>query len=152
MSLGSDPRFAPGPTDLPPGKRGGLSGGCLLALILGVLGFTGMVVCGGALGYLMKVGFDQLAAEVRAEFANHPVLVERLGEIQSVETDFLGSIANEDDEEFVYRLRGTQGSGMLIVVQTTLSDGTEAYHRVTLRLPSGEEIEIPTTSPPEEEF
>lgn len=88
--------------------------GCWIFSILGV----GMLMCCGLCGGLILFGIQLMNQEVESELADNPAIIENIGEIQTLETQWLESAENsgESDETiFVYRVQGTKGSGKVYV-------------------------------------
>lgn len=133
-----DPRFPHGP---PPRKSR-----WWLWLLLGGGGAIALLCC-GCVG-LMMFGFNVIEQEVTAQLKSDPVVQEHLGEVQSVEFDFMQSIEETqargggDDESLVFHVKGTKGTGDVIGRTETGPDGQERLTNGILRLPSGEEFEL----------
>jgi len=111
-----------------------------LILLLGA-GIVFMMCCGGGV-FLVKFGLDSMAVEVREELRNDPVILERIGDIESLDLDYTASIQNGEEEIWAYEVRGTKGSGRLTVRQITDEDGNEQVLSATLHLPGGEDVEV----------
>jgi hypothetical protein len=108
-----------------------LVGGALVVLLCGI----------GGLG-VIAFGFNVMTAEIKELVRDNPKLREHIGELETVEMDFVGSMAADGDDTYRYKVRGTQGSGELTVKQHTKDDGDEAIDEATLRLPDGKTIQI----------
>lgn len=115
------------------------SGGSALWLMLGGGGILLLLLCcGGGVGLLLMVR-SMMTAEVKSQLRDNPKLREHVGELETVELDFAGSIAEDDDNTFKYNIRGSKGSGELTVVE---SDDDETIVEATLRLPDGTKVKI----------
>ncbi len=120
MSIHSD-GFGPNPNVPPPAPKGSSSA---LKWVLGILAGLGLLVvlcCGG--GYLvMRFGLDQLGAQVAEQVREDPVVVEHIGNVQSVEPDIFGTPEYQqqtgDSEAMVFTIQGDKGSGVLKGRQT----------------------------------
>lgn len=111
------------------------SRGCLIpiavASALGIVGLVGLAVAGMAL----------LVADVETAVQDNPVLLRHMGAFE-LELDWSRSMAAEEQDVFVFRVKGTKGEGRLIARTLTLDDGGEAVLSGALRLASGETIDI----------
>jgi hypothetical protein len=128
---GFDP-YAPQPRSSSSGWLFAIGGGGCLVLVL--------LCCGGVFGvmYLTK---GVMEAEIKDELRDNPKLRAEIGELQSVEMDFVSSLAEDDDEVFRYSVEGTQGSGELTVKQQTEDDGSETILEASLRV-DGKTVQI----------
>ncbi len=108
-------------------------GGCaIIAVLATILGGWAMI----------RFGFNVFASEVEADLRDNPVIVEHLGRIEEIEVDFSASITTEGDDDFVFRARGTKGSGLLSVTCVTNDDGVEEVIAGTIQLDSGETLDL----------
>lgn len=127
--------FAPPPRE----KRQG----CCLLTSLGLAGLLILSCCGG-LGTLGFMGFRLMTEEIEVQLKRHPALVEQVGEVQSIELDFVASTETPENV-WVYRVRGSKGEGKLIVEHITNNEGVEEILSAKLQLPDGREVQlIPT--------
>jgi hypothetical protein len=132
-------RFDPyGPPASPPRRS---STGCWIWAILLGGGFLLLVCCGGG-ALLVRFGLQIVTTEVEDQLSDNPVLREHIGDVQSFEMDWSRSFADEDDDTFVYQVRGTKGEGRVTVKHITDDDGDEVILSAQLRLPSGETIDL----------
>lgn len=110
----------------------GGGGGCLVVLLC----------CGG----LILAGFSGLgmmAEEVKVQIQNTPEVKQFIGEVQSFETNFSESWAIEDQDVFVYDIRGTLGTGKVTARHTTDGfSGEEIVHEAELELDDGRAFDI----------
>jgi hypothetical protein len=100
-----------------------------------------LLCCGGAVG-VIAFGVNLIEAEVKDKLRDNPKLREHIGEIQALDTDITASLAVEGKDTYRYKVRGTKGSGELIVKQHTDDDGNEVIDEATLRLPDGRTVQI----------
>lgn len=116
------------------------SGVWALILIIAavVLGGGTLLCCGG----LVYFGLNMMSAEVETELRDNARLREHIGEIQELTMDFTRSLASDDDDVFVYNVRGTKGSGKLTVHHITGNDGNEIVLAASLRLSDGRTIDL----------
>ena len=108
-------------------------GGCAVVIILA------MVFGGWA---LMKVGLGVFSDEVEGELRSNPVIIEHVGRIEEFELDFSASVAEEDSEDFIFRVSGTKGSGLVTATCLTNADGMEEVIAGTIQLESGETLDL----------
>jgi hypothetical protein len=108
-------------------------GGCAvigaLAIILGGWG-------------LLRFGLVVFTDEVESDLRSNPVIVEHVGRIEEFELDLGGSIAAEGGDDFVFRVSGTKGSGLLTATCITNEDGSEEVVAGTIQLESGETLDL----------
>lgn len=115
--------------------------GCWIwALLLGG-GFL-ILVCGGGGVLLFRFGLQVLASQIEDELADNPIVLEHIGQIESLELDFGRSAAHEDADTFIYQVRGTKGSGRITVKHVTAEGGGERILAGELRLPNGETFDL----------
>src|SRR5262245_4973503 len=95
------------------------SGACTaLWVLLGGGGLLVVLLCCGGGAALLFFTRDFMQAEVKNQLRDNPKLREHLGELESVELDFSGTVAVDDDQTFRYNVRGSKGSGELTVVES----------------------------------
>jgi hypothetical protein len=122
----------------PPPKKGSL---LWLWILLGV-GGIGMLVCCGGLVAVSMFGLNVMAAEVADQVRDVPAFREHIGELESLDVDFVASSAKGDEETFVYNAKGSKGTGVLTVKQTEDEDWNALIEEASLRLPDGREVPI----------
>ncbi len=108
-------------------------GGCAVVIILA------MVFGGWA---LLKVGLGVFSDEVESELRSNPVIIEHVGRIEEFELDFSASVAEEGSEDFIFRVSGTKGSGLVTATCVTNADGMEEVVAGTIQLESGETLDL----------
>ena len=133
--------WPPGPPPQPPAKPRSR----LLWVLLGVGGLIGALCCGG-FGVLAYFGLELISTEVRNQVRDHPVVVQHIGVIESFEVSFIESAATNDDETFVYHVKGTKGSGVLTAKHVTNAAGEEEILWAKLRLRDGQEHDLVSPS------
>jgi hypothetical protein len=107
--------------------------GCAVVFILA------MVFGGWA---LMKLGLGVFSDEVESELRSNPVIIEHVGRIEEVELDLSASVAEEGSEDFIFRVSGTKGSGLVTATCVTNADGMEEVVAGTIQLESGETLDL----------
>ena len=108
-------------------------GGCaIIAILATILGGWAMI----------RFGFNVFASEVEADLRDNPVIVEHLGRIEELEVDVSASITTEGDDDFVFRVRGTKGAGLISATCVTKDDGVEEVIAGTIQLDSGETLDL----------
>ncbi len=92
-----------------PPKKKGWSVAFWVILILGIVFILGCGCCGGL--FYWGIGF--LADSVTKSYGDHPILVEKIGEIESA--SFNMQATGESEGELVFDLKGSKQNGQLIV-------------------------------------
>ena len=95
----------------------------------------------GGLG-LLRLGLGVFSDEVESELRSNPVIIEHIGRIEEFELDLSASIAEEGGEDFVFRVRGTKGSGLVNCTCVTNAEGIEEVVAGTIQLESGETLDL----------
>ena len=108
-------------------------GGCAVFVALA------MVFGGWA---LLKLGLGVFADEVESELRSNPVIIEHVGRIEEFELDLGASVAEEGSEDFIFRVSGTKGSGLVTATCVTNADGMEEVAAGTIQLESGETLDL----------
>jgi hypothetical protein len=131
--------YAAGPLSDPYAPRRGSGGSTLLWLVLGGGGLTLILLCcGGGMAVLLFTR-SVMVAEVKDQLRDNPKLREHIGELEEVELDFAGSIAEDDDNTFRYNVRGSKASGELTVIE---ANEDETIVEAKLRLKDGTQVQI----------
>jgi hypothetical protein len=105
----SDPGF--GPPAKPSGNR-------TLYWILGivtVVTFGGALVCCGGGYFVVRFATNQLATEFRKPVQNSPEVAEHIGEIEDMSLSFQAMQAAGDQGKLVFEVKGSKGSGQVVV-------------------------------------
>ncbi|WP_153555998.1 hypothetical protein [Roseimaritima sediminicola] len=108
--------FGPNP-NVPPPDSGGSSSAVKWVLgILGGLAVVMLLCCGGCF-LLAKFGLDQVGNQVASQVRNDPVVVEHIGQVESVEMDFMETSRYQqetgDSDAVVFTITGDKGTGVL---------------------------------------
>jgi hypothetical protein len=85
---------------------------------------------------------DLFTEQVRTDIAEHPVIVEHIGEILEFVHDDDRSLEEEGEDVYVFRVRGNKGGGILRAACLTISDEEEDVVSGELILDSGEKIQL----------
>jgi hypothetical protein len=91
---------------------------------------------------LLRLGLGVFADEVESELRANPVIIEHVGRIEEFELDLSASIAEEGGEDFVFKVSGTKGSGLVTATCVTNEDGIEEVVAGTIQLESGETLDL----------
>jgi hypothetical protein len=83
-----------------------------------------------------------VTTEIEDQLSDNPVMREHIGDIESFEMDWSRSFADEDDDTFIYQVRGSKGEGRVTVQHITNDAGDEEILSAQLRLPSGETFDL----------
>ena len=108
-------------------------GGCAVIVVLAFF-FGGWA--------LMKLGLGVFADEVESELRSNPVIIEHVGRIEEFELDLSASVAEAGGEDFVFKVKGTKGSGLVTATCVTNEDGIEEVVAGTIQLESGETLDL----------
>jgi hypothetical protein len=108
-------------------------GGCaVVAALVLVLGGWG----------LLRLGLGVFSDEVESELRSNPVIIEHVGRIEEFELDLSASIAESGGEDFVFKVSGTKGSGLVTATCITNDEGIEEVVAGTIQLESGETLDL----------
>ena len=99
-------------------------------------------MCCGGIGAVGYLGLGIMTTEIEDQLRDNEILRDKVGEIQSFEMDFVRSVAKEEEDVWVYQVKGTKSQGMVTVRHVTDDDGNEQIESAKLRLQSGEEIDL----------
>ena len=109
-------------------KRSG-NKGCMIGCV--VAGLVSLVVCCGGGILITQYGVSMLASEYERQLAGNPVIVEHIGEIESLEPSWSATIQEAQNADppgqqtsFAFEVKGSKGSGTLLVQQDKSGDGT----------------------------
>ena len=110
--------------------------GCGGCAIIGTLA----IIFGG--WGLLRFGLGVFADEVERDLRSNPVIVEHVGRIEEFELDLGASVAAEGGDDFVFRVSGTKGSGLVTATCITNDEGIEEVVAGTIQLESGETLDL----------
>jgi len=105
------------------------------------------VIFGGWI--MVRLGLDVFSAAVEADLRENPVIIEHIGRIEELEVELKTSLTTEGQDDFVFRVRGTKGSGLIEATCVTKEDGDEEVVAGTIQLESGETFDLFPDVPPE---
>jgi len=91
---------------------------------------------------MVKLGLDVFSDAVEADLRDNPVIIEHLGRIEEIEVDLTTSLSTEGEDDFVFDVRGTKGSGRITATCVTSQDGVEEVVSGTVQLDSGETVDL----------
>ena len=112
-------------------------------IIGGLVGFGIMcLVCCGGITMLAKVGLDMVSEDIKRQVREEPTIQENIGEIESMSMNLIASGSHDDDETFVYDLKGSLGSGELTVRSITNDSGGESIESASLKTSDGRTFEL----------
>ena len=138
----------------PPTRSGrGCLLGCGAAAILMVF-----VCCGGSV-LLTRFGVGVIGAEFERQLAGDPVIEEQIGEIESMDWSFSGTIQEAQNAErqggqtpLVFDVEGSKGDGQIVVVQDRGSGDGIGMESATLITSDGTRIPLNVGFDDEAEF
>ncbi len=117
-------------------QTGASRAGCLITAAVVVL----FVV---AAGYaLLNVGMGMVEEQVKQDILDNPVILEHVGNIETIEIDYEASAALPGDDVFVFLLAGSKGTAEMTATVKTLDEDTEKVVAGSLRLPSGQTMDL----------
>lgn len=100
------------------------------------------LVCCGGIFLVAYFGLGVLESDIEMQLRDHPTISEHLGQIEDLSVNITKSSAIDDPDTFIYDIRGSQGTAELIITSISHWDGNEEIVEASLRLESGEVIEI----------
>ena len=115
------------------------SGNSLLFWILGSGALLAVLVCCGGGVALLAFTKSFIQTEVKEQLRDNAKLREHIGELETVELDFAGTMAEDDDNTFRYNVKGSKASGELTAIE---SPDDETIIEAHLRLKGGTKIQI----------
>lgn len=104
--------------------------GCVVIVVLV------LAAIGAAVYFIGKAGVDIIAEQVKVDIRDNPVILEHLGNLQTLELDLKATAAASGEDVYVFQATGTKGKGEIRATVVTVSD-TERVKEGTLRLESG---------------
>ncbi len=110
--------------------------------VLGGIGGVLLLCCGGGVVGVAIFGMNIAAEEVAAQVRDNPKFREHIGELQSLDVDWVATSAENDDETFVYQAQGDKGSGVLTVKEETDEEWNSIVVEASLRLKDGTRVQI----------
>ena len=138
------PPYAGGPQQ--PAPKKGPNWLLIVGIVVGVLALGGAALgvccCGGgwaAFGGALQMNADAVAKAVR----DNPVVQEHVGDITSITLNFeeTATASEEAPERFAYDVKGSKGSGLLVVENNNDINAMEIYYG-ELILPNGEVYDL----------
>jgi hypothetical protein len=114
QQFGQNP-FGPGPSGGPYPPPPPSGGGKTLLIVFGALGIGVLLCCGscGGLGYVtIQNEHKEHAQTLKSDYNNHPIVLEQLGGLDSVEGNMAKGI-NDDESDMVFDVRGPKGTGTM---------------------------------------
>ncbi len=128
--------------------------GCLIGC--GVAGVLGLLVCCGGGGMLFWFAMSAYGEIVKAELQGNPVIVEHIGDIESVDFSFNGSFEAAEagnaagETQIAFDLHGSKGSGRVVIVQGQGGQDGSPIQSAILILPDGTSVPININAGPNE--
>ncbi|MBI1347309.1 hypothetical protein GC163_13600 [bacterium] len=121
-------------------KRKSKTGCWIWALVITILGmiFGGIACCGGFFYFGLNVFNDEMKAQVK----DNPVLIEHIGELESMSINFVKTGEVNSEDTIVYDVKGSKASGTLAVEHTQNGDGDILVISATLTLADGQTFEL----------
>ena len=85
---------------------------------------------------------DDFEQQVAVDLKGNPVILRHIGEITSIDTDWSATGEEPGDDVFVFRVTGTKGDASLVAECITVDADHEDVVSGSLRLPSGETVDL----------
>jgi hypothetical protein len=123
------------PWGRPPARRSRSIG---LLVFLGGAGAAVVFLCCGGFISLAVFGLNMVTDQVADDLRDNPVVVEHIGTIEEFEMDWGESFSHEDDDVYVYHIKGPEGQGKVYVTSISVDDSTEEVVWGYLELSTGE--------------
>ena len=114
----------------------------ILLILLLSLGGGGFLLCCGGLGGLTYFGLDLVSAEVEDQLRDHPTIQTEIGEIETFKMSLAKSVAQPDDDVFVFDVTGTKGEGEVTAKIFTNSDDMEEIIWARIETSTGTTIDL----------
>ncbi len=95
----------------------------------GITGLLAVLVCCGGSLLMTQFGLGMLAGEFQKQLDGNPVIVEHIGDIESMSMSWGDTIQGAQNaeggaEEMAFAITGTKGSGTVYIRQDKSGDGT----------------------------
>jgi len=122
----------------------------VVVIIIGlcVAGALCIVACCGG---IVHFGMGLTAEQVRNKLEADPRFTEHVGQVQGFSLDYIASFNDDEDDVFVYNVKGSKWSGRVTVKHETDDEGDEQIVWARFTLASGEKVELtPQVAPPVE--
>src|SRR5262245_38332217 len=90
----------------------------VVVFVIGLMAAAGLcllVCCGGVVHF----GAGMIAEEVREKLEADPRFGEHVGQLQDFHVDLLASMSNNEDDVYVYNVKGSKWSGRVTVKHET---------------------------------
>jgi hypothetical protein len=146
-----DRRDDQGDVQGPPRRKSG-GKGCLIGC--SIAGVLGLLVCCGGGAMMIPFGISILTSDYQQQLAGNPVIVEHIGEIESLEMSWSATFeeAQKSDGQgsaapIAFEVKGSKGSGTLLIQQDQ-SGGGGGIKSATLVLPDGTRHPIDVSQSP----
>jgi len=88
--------------------------GIIIASIIGVGGLSVLCCCGGLISFGMYTQKSE-ESDLIALIKDDPVVIEHVGELQQLNTDFMASNNIEDWDVYVYKAVGSKGEAKMVL-------------------------------------
>ncbi len=125
----------------------------------GIVGLLGMLICCGGVAYFAYKGPQMLtdavnaamAGELQAQLSTDATVQDQLGEIESLEFDFAetqqsAAQSGGGEPKLAFRVKGSKGEGVVLVVPDQSSGGSPKMKSGTLVMSDGTEYPLDLSS------
>ena len=111
-----------------------------IILVVGIFGLVLFVFAGA--GLLVYWGWGLYTDEVKEAFNRNPVIREHLGVVERIEIDLEATGDQPSDDTLVFRVIGSEGTGVVTADIVTGDLDVEEIRSGTLQLPTGETYDL----------
>lgn len=110
-------------------------------VILGITGFGFLmtVACCGGFAFW---GWGLFTDQAEAALNRNPIIQRHIGDIEDIDTDFVATGNEENEDVYVFRISGPKGSGTVTAEFLTVDAETEEVVSGTLELSTGETYDL----------
>lgn len=123
----------------------------------GIVGLIGMLICCGGMVYFASKGPQFLsnavnaamAEQLRTQLASEPSVQQHIGQIEALEFDFTQTVENAQkaqgaggEPRLAFKIRGSNGQGVVLVVQDGSGPGGAGIKSGTLVMDDGTEYPL----------
>jgi hypothetical protein len=116
----------------------------VIIIALCVAGVLCVVACCGG---IVHFGMGVTSEEVRTRLEADPRFTQHVGQVQGFSLDYIASFSDDEDDVFVYNVKGTKWSGRVTVKHETDDAGDEQVVWARFTLASGEKVELTPIAP-----
>lgn len=110
-------------------------------IVIFIIAGIGFLIMAGCCGFVFW-GYGLFTDQAKDALNDNPVIQEHIGEIEEIETDFTATGNAEGEDVFVFRIKGSKGSGVVTAEFISTGPESEEVRSGTLELDSGETYDL----------